>query len=620
MRDLRLCLRLCLRLRLYLLGAIVSLLMFLCACGGGSSSPKPSAGTTADFSLAVSNSPRTVVAGNSTTYSVTITPSNGFAATVTLAASGLPSGASSSFSAMVSGTSTLTVTTTTATPAATSSITVTGTSGTLIHTGTGSLVVTPAPDFSIAVTSSSSVVAGGTGTYTVTVGALNGFTGTVNLSGTSLPTGVNGWFLPASVTGAGTAIMNLVTPSTLAASNYSFNVSGISNGVTHSAASSLAVTAPTGAFTLSLSPIEQTVTVGGATAFQITVTPNSGFTQNVALSLSGLPNAATATFTPSTITGGSGTSMLVVSTTTSTVHCCYRMTVTGTAGTQTSALTLPLAVIAPGRAITNVFVIAMQSQDWSSIAGSANAPYINSVLLPMGSHAADYYNPPGLHPDLPNYLWLEAGTNFGVTDNNTPAVNSQNTTSHLVTLLTAAGKTWKSYNEGIDGSTCPLTSVAQYSVYTNPFVYFDDVSNNQSPSSPTCLANVRPFSELFTDLLNNTLANYTFITPNSCDSMGTCSVAAGDAWLALNVPIILNSPAYQAGGLLMITWDQAVTGDGPIGMIVISPNGKGGGYQNSLHYTHGSTLRTVEEILAVTPMLGDAANEADLSDLFVSFP
>jgi hypothetical protein len=55
-------------------------------------------------------------------------------------------------------------------------------------------------------------------------------------------------------------------------------------------------------------------------------------------------------------------------------------------------------------------------------------------------------------------------------------------------------------------------------------------------------------------------------------------------------------------------------------MIVISPNGKGGGYQNSLHYTHGSTLRTVEEILAVNPMLGDAANEADLSDLFVSFP
>ena len=32
------------------------------------------------------------------------------------------------------------------------------------------------------------------------------------------------------------------------------------------------------------------------------------------------------------------------------------------------------------------------------------------------------------------------------------------------------------------------------------------------------------------------------------------------------------------------------------------------------------TLRTVEEIFGVTPMLGGAANATDLRDLFVSFP
>jgi hypothetical protein len=607
--------------RLCLLSAVVTLLTFLCACGGGSSSSGSSgSGSTPDFTLAVSNSPQTVVAGASTTYLVTITAKNGFTGTVTLAAIGLPSGATASFSAIASGSSTLTVTTTTATAAATSTLTVTGTSGTLSHTGTASLVVTPAPDFSIALSSSSSVIAGGTGTYTVTVTALHGFTGTVTLSGTSLPTGVNGWFLPPTVSGAGTSVMNLVTPATLTASTYSFSVSGISNGVTHTASSSLSVTAPTGSFTLSTAPVEQAVTVGGATGYQITVTPSSGFTQDVTLTLSGLPNAASATFTPSTITGGSGTSTVVVSTTSSTVECCYRMTVTGTAGSQTSALTLPLAVIAPGRAIKNVFVITMENQDWSSIKGSGSAPYINNVLLPIGSHAEAYFNPPSMHPDLPNYLWLEAGSNLGVTNNNPPASNSQSTTSHLVTMLTAAGKTWKSYNEGIDGTTCPLTSVAQFTVYTNPFVYFDDVTNTNSTTSATCLAHVVPFSQLSTDLQNNTVANYTFITPNTTDSMGGGSVASGDAWLAANLPTILNSPAYQAGGLILITWDQAVTADGPIGMIVISPNGKGGGYSNTLHYTHGSTLRTVEELLGVTPFLGDAANELDLSDLFISFP
>jgi hypothetical protein len=55
-------------------------------------------------------------------------------------------------------------------------------------------------------------------------------------------------------------------------------------------------------------------------------------------------------------------------------------------------------------------------------------------------------------------------------------------------------------------------------------------------------------------------------------------------------------------------------------MTVLSPFAKGHGYQNSIHYTHGSTLRTLEEIFGVTPLLNDAANEFDLSDLFAMFP
>ena len=97
-------------------------------------------------------------------------------------------------------------------------------------------------------------------------------------------------------------------------------------------------------------------------------------------------------------------------------------------------------------------------------------------------------------------------------------------------------------------------------------------------------------------------------------------MSEGDTWLSNNVPTILNSAAYQNGGALFITWDEAGTGDGPIGMIVLSPFAKGGGYSNSIHYTHGSTLRTFQEIVGVLPLLGDAANETDLSDLFTIFP
>jgi hypothetical protein len=54
-------------------------------------------------------------------------------------------------------------------------------------------------------------------------------------------------------------------------------------------------------------------------------------------------------------------------------------------------------------------------------------------------------------------------------------------------------------------------------------------------------------------------------------------------------------------------------------MIVLSPLARGGGYFNNIHYTHSSTLRTFQEIFGVTPLLGDAVNAMDLSDLFSRF-
>jgi hypothetical protein len=131
---------------------------------------------------------------------------------------------------------------------------------------------------------------------------------------------------------------------------------------------------------------------------------------------------------------------------------------------------------------------------------------------------------------------------------------------------------------------------------------------------------------LATDLASGTVAQYNFITPNLCDDMhDKCKplnnpIVQGDNWLKNNVPTILNSAAFQNGGALFITWDEAATGDGPIGMIVLSPFAKGGGYSNSIYYDHGSTLRTFEEIFGVTPFLGDATVQTDLSDLFATFP
>src|SRR6266567_5452469 len=103
--------------------------------------------------------------------------------------------------------------------------------------------------------------------------------------------------------------------------------------------------------------------------------------------------------------------------------------------------------------VKTVFIVLMENHNWAEIKNSASAPYINNTLLPMASHAEQYFNPPGIHPSLPNYLWLEAGTNFGILNDNDPSSNHQTTTGHLSTQLKNVGISWKTYQESISGTT-----------------------------------------------------------------------------------------------------------------------------------------------------------------------
>jgi hypothetical protein len=266
--------------------------------------------------------------------------------------------------------------------------------------------------------------------------------------------------------------------------------------------------------------------------------------------------------------------------------------------------------------ITTVFVILLENLDWSSVSGS-NAPFLINSLLPQYARALNYRNPPGLHPSKPNYIWLEAGADFGIRDDNDPTpASSLATPDHLTTYLNRSGVSWKTYQESISGTECPLVSAYPYRCKHNPFVYFADVTASFQPASAYCLAHVRPLAELGADLAQNRTARYNFVTPNMCNDGHDCALSVADAWLAASLPPIMASRAYLDGGAIFITWDEgAGVSDGPIGMVVVSPWAKKG-YANSLAYTHSSTLRTMQDIFQVRPYLNDAANAVNLDDLF----
>ena len=238
----------------------------------------------------------------------------------------------------------------------------------------------------------------------------------------------------------------------------------------------------------------------------------------------------------------------------------------------------------------------------------------------MASYCEQYYTPPGFASSLPDYLWLEGGTNYGILDSGEPAAHVIASKNHLVTQLKAAGISWKTYQENISGSNCPTASSGLYAAYHNPFVYFSDIISN----APYCLSHLRPYSELAGDLASNAVARYNFITPNLCDDMHNLSgcvttdrIRNGDNWLAAEAPKILQSAAYSNNGALFITWDEGENqGRGPIAMIVLSRLALGGGYASTNFYTHSSTLRTIQEIFGLRPFLADAANASSLGELF----
>lgn len=211
-----------------------------------------SAAPSPDFSLAASPTSASVTQGSNVGDTITVSPLNGFTGSVALSASGLPAGVTASFSpSSTTGTSTLTLSASSTATTGTSTVTITGTSGSLTHTTTLSLTVNPsapAPNFSLSASPTSlSITQGASGTDSVSVTALNGFTGSVALSASGLPAGVTASFNPASTTSSST--LTLTASSTATTGPATVTITGTSGSLTHTATLNLTVNASGGTAT-----------------------------------------------------------------------------------------------------------------------------------------------------------------------------------------------------------------------------------------------------------------------------------------------------------------------------------------------------------------------------------
>lgn len=204
----------------------------------------PPAGTTSpNFTLSASPASLSVTQGTSGSSTITITPSGGFSGSVTLSASGLPAGVTAGFGTNpATSSSVLTLTASSTATTGTSTVTITGTSGTLTHTTTISLTVSaPAsPNFSLSASPASLTVKQGTsGNSTITVTPSNGFTGSVSLSNSALPSGVTASFGVNPTTS--TSVLTFTASSTATTGTSTITITGTSGTLTHTTTISLTI-------------------------------------------------------------------------------------------------------------------------------------------------------------------------------------------------------------------------------------------------------------------------------------------------------------------------------------------------------------------------------------------
>ncbi len=299
-----------------------------------SSAPQPS------FTLSASPTTLTVLQGSLGSTTITINPANGFTDSVTLSASGLPSGVTPAFGTNpTTSSSSLALTASGSAATGTFTVTITGTSGSLSSKSTVTLTVNPAGDYTLSASPTSlSVARSAKGTSTITVNPLNGFNASVSLSASGLPSGVTAAFNPSSTTS--TSTLTLTASSTATLGTFTVTITGKSGASSHSTTLSLTVT-PLPNFVLAASPNSLSLARGGQIQSIITVTPQNAFAASVNLSASGLPRGVTASFNPGATTA---TSTLTLSATNKASIGTFSIVIHGASGSLTHTTTISLTV------------------------------------------------------------------------------------------------------------------------------------------------------------------------------------------------------------------------------------------------------------------------------------
>src|SRR5271166_1057117 len=367
------------------------------------------------FTVSAVPSTLTVAQGQQGVSNIFVVLGSGFSGTVSLSASGMPTGTTVNFSPSTiplpgDGISTMTITVGGSTPTGTYPITVTGTGGGIQQNTTVTLIVAAGPNFTLSASPSSlTVQQGNQGTSTITATTSGGFNSSIALSYSGAPSGTTVSFNPNPIPapGSGNSTMTITVGSGTPTGTYPITVTGNGGGIQHNATVTLTVTSGgQGTFTISASPSQVTVAQGSRGISIITTTISNGFNSSIGLSASGAPSGTHVTFVPFVVNApGAGSSTMYMTVGSGTPVGAYPITVTGTGGGTQQNTTVTLTVVAPGNftisASPSSVTIQQGNQGGSTITTTISGGFNSSISLaasgmPTGTTVT--FDPPTIPP------------------------------------------------------------------------------------------------------------------------------------------------------------------------------------------------------------------------------
>jgi hypothetical protein len=263
------------------------------------------------------------------------------------------------------------------------------------------------------------------------------------------------------------------------------------------------------------------------------------------------------------------------------------------AGTTDDSVTTPASKLPP---VKHVWVVALTGHSYDeSFGAGSTAPYLSTELRAKGT-LLSWYHAAGHDPSAGGVALLGGQKDaFGPFDDKTVTLADQ---------LTGAGRTWKAYVEGatagLNAGDNPCLRAPEQQP-RNPFLRFASITG-----AAECGSSIAELDRIAPDAADTDSAPaFSYILPGPTHD-GSTSLADADAWLQTTLPALLDSKAYNDGGLVVVTFDAGAPADveaggGRVGALLLSPYVTPGGTIGA-PYDPFSLLASIEGLFGLDPI------------------